>query len=285
MNDSTGPRAGGYDWLARWRQMYDAERAQAEALAPAGADHWQGRAARFAASSQQTPQPDPFMQALAPLLRPTDHVLDVGAGTGRYVPFLASQVARVSAVEPSDAMREHLTRRIEEEGVKNAEVVPHGWPLETERRADVVFAAHVVYSVREIGPFLQAMNAAADRLCVLLAMVRHINALVSPFWERIHGEPRHLLPAAPEAYNVLLQLGYSATLELIPARPVMYIDLNEALTDIRQRLRLYPESGRDAELRTAIEELLICNDDGTIAPPNQPRYAAVIAWRPGDELG
>jgi SAM-dependent methyltransferase len=284
MNHKLETRAGGFDWLARWRQMYDDERAQAEALAPAGADHWQGRAARFAASAQRTPQPDPFMQALAPLLRPTDHVLDVGAGAGRYVPFLASQTARVSAVEPSEAMREHLMQRIAEENVENVEVVPHAWPLATDLRADVAFAAHVVYSVREIGPFLQAMNASADRLCVLLAMVRHINALVSPFWERIHGEPRHLLPAALEVYNVLFQLGYSATLELIPARPVVYADLNEALTDIRQRLRLNPESGRDAELRTAIEELLICNDDGSIAPPNQPRYAAVIAWRPGDML-
>jgi SAM-dependent methyltransferase len=265
--------------------MYDDERAQAEALAPAGADHWQSRAARFAASSQRTPQPDPFMQALAPRLRPTDHVLDVGAGTGRYVPFLAGQVARVTAVEPSAAMREHLMQRIADEKVENVEVVPQAWPLETEIRADVVFAAHVVYSVREIQPFLQAMNAAADRLCVLLAMVRHINALVSPFWERIHGEPRHLLPAAAEVYNVLFQLGYSATLELIPARPVVYTDLNEALTDIRQRLRLTPESGRDRELRNAIEELLICNEDGTIASPNQPRYTAVIAWRPGDNMG
>jgi SAM-dependent methyltransferase len=224
------------------------------------------------------------MQALAPHLRPTDHVLDVGAGAGRYVPFLARHTAQVTAVEPSAAMREHLEQRIAEEHLEHVEVVPHSWPLDTDVRADVVLAAHVVYSVREIGPFLQAMQAAARRLCVLFAMVRHVNALVSPFWERIHGEPRHMLPAALETCNVLYQLGSAATLELVPAHPLVYADLNDALSDIRQRLRLTPESGRDGELRDAIEELLICNPDGTIAPPNQPRYTAVIAWRPGDDL-
>ncbi len=56
--------AGEADWLAIWRQMYDAERAQTDAVTslaqePAG-DHWASQAARFAQATGRTPQPDYF---------------------------------------------------------------------------------------------------------------------------------------------------------------------------------------------------------------------------------
>ncbi|MGB9633644.1 MAG: class I SAM-dependent methyltransferase, partial [Chloroflexaceae bacterium] len=104
--------AGGYDWLETWRRMYDQERAQGEAaMDPAfgcSADYWAHRAGRFAAAARRHPQPDSSMEWLFPRLRPDDTVLDIGAGTGRYLPHLARRVAHVVAVEPSPAMRAEL---------------------------------------------------------------------------------------------------------------------------------------------------------------------------------
>jgi SAM-dependent methyltransferase len=280
-----GQAAGGLEWLDIWRQMYDREREQAEALTapdfPQSDDHWKHRAAHFARISQRSAQPDGFMRFLLPLLRPDDTVLDIGAGAGRYIPLLAAHAARVIALEPSPAMRLHLEQRVADESLTNVEVVADGWPPASPVQVDVAFSAHVVYAVREIGPFLQAMYQSSRRLCVLSLMIRHINALLSPFWERFHGQARLPLPCALETCNVLYQLGFYATMERVARQPSAYVDLNEAVYDIRQKLRLSPDSRHDADLAAAVEELLVRGEDGSFSAPDQPRQAAVIWWEGG----
>jgi hypothetical protein len=145
----------------------------------------------------------------------------------------------------------------------------------------VALSAHVVYAVREIAPFLHAMHQSARRLCVLSLMIRHINAFLSPLWERFHGTQRLLLPCALETYNVLYQLGYYATMERVPRQPSTYVDLNEALYDIRQKLRLSPESPSEGELSAAVESLLVRSEEGGLMWPDQPRQAAVVWWEGG----
>src|SRR5690349_725040 len=130
--DRHGYIAGGYDWLATWRRMYDDERAQAERVTmPAfavDADFWAGQAPRIAAVSRQVAQPDGFMRFLLPRLRPSDRLLDIGAGAGRYEPALARAVAEVVALEPSPAMRERLEQRLAEERVAGVHVIAASWP-------------------------------------------------------------------------------------------------------------------------------------------------------------
>jgi FkbM family methyltransferase len=59
-------------------------------------------------------------------------VLDVGPGPGRHTLPLARVTRRVTAVEPSAAMREQLTAAIERERLRNVEVVPAEWPRARE---------------------------------------------------------------------------------------------------------------------------------------------------------
>lgn len=281
-------RAGNQDWLAIWRAMYDAERAQGEAATDPAfgryADTWALRARQFAVSSRRQPQPDAFMTMLTPLLRPSDRVIDVGAGTGRYLPYLAAQVAEVIAVEPSAAMRAELARTLAEAGVENVRVLDEGWPLARPLGADVVISAHVVYGVREIGPFLTAMDGAARRLCALFLGLKHPSAVLSPFWERVHGEARHPLPAAIEALAACHQLGIPARLDLVPAPPSFtFPSADEALEELRVRLRVTPEPGRDARLLAAIDELLAPAPGGGVAPRERQRHSAIVWWEPETE--
>jgi SAM-dependent methyltransferase len=275
--------AGGYDWLEVWRRMYDAERAQAEAATEPGferyADHWAAQANRFAAAAQRSPQPDGFMRFVLPRLRPGDTLLDVGAGTGRYIPLLAAHVAQVVAVEPSPSMRERLERRVAEERLENTRIIAESWPGAAVPPADVAISAHVLYSVREIGPFLQALAAAASRACYLFLALRHPTAFISDFWERLRGEPRLPLPCALEALNALHQLGIPAHMQLVPITSLYsYSSAGEALDDIRHRLRYVPDPQRDAAIRQAIDELLLPAADGSLVPPGLARHAAVIYW-------
>lgn len=278
-------RAGGYDWLTIWRQMYDAERAQGEAATDPAfrkyGDIWQGRAGRYATQSRQQPQPDPFMTLLTPQLLPSDRVLDVGAGTGRYLPYLATQVAEVIALEPSPAMLTELQQTLLYAQSTNVQIVAESWPLERPLMADVVISSHVVYGVREIGPFLTAIDQSARRLCALFLGLKHPTAVIAPFWARVHGQERLPLPGALEALAACHQLGLPARLDLVPAATTFrFPDAEEALEEIRLRLRLTPEPSRDAAILAAMADLLEPQQDGQLAPRDQQRYAGVVWWEP-----
>jgi SAM-dependent methyltransferase len=281
--------AGGLDWLAIWRRMYDQERDQAEhATLPgfvAQPDCWVGQAERFAAAAQRAPQPDGFMRFLLPHLRPADRLIDIGAGTGRYESLLAGAVAAVLAIEPSPSMRARLEQRIAGEQLANVRVVADAWPHTESSACDVAVSAHVLYGVREIEPFLRVMDAAASRACFLLLAIRHPSAFVSPFWEQLYGEPRLQLPGALECLSALYQLGIPARLELVPViNRLSYADEQEALADLRWRLRAPAHPDFDRRIIEAMADLLDRTDDGRLAPRDMPEQAAVIWWeRPTPE--
>ncbi|MEI8308745.1 MAG: class I SAM-dependent methyltransferase [Chloroflexales bacterium] len=281
----SGVRAGKQDWLAIWRQMYADERAQGEAATDPAfgqhADPWAGRAGRFAAASQRQPQPDSFMRALLPHLRSTDTVLDIGAGTGRYLPPLAAVVREVIAIEPSAAMRVELERVIVDAGLQNVTVRADHWPPTQPIIGDVAISAHVVYGVAEVGPFFAAMDGAARRSCHLYLGLHHPGYALSAFWEYVHGEPRLPLPAALEALACLHQLGIYAGMELVSIPgSFRFSTMDDAVEEIRYRLRLTPNPARDARIVAAATALLTSRDDGWLAPHNQPTHAAVIRWSP-----
>ena len=272
--------AGGYDWLAIWRDMYDRERAQAEELdrLPRPADCWEGQAARLATAWQRNEQPDSLMRFLLPHLRPDDTLLDIGAGTGRYARYLASQVRQVIALEPSAAMRAQLGTALAAAPLP-IEVLSGAWPETPVRPVTVAFASHVLYGVREAGPFVQAMDAIAERACFLALAVQHPSAFISPFWERFYGEPRLPLPGALECLNLLHQLGIPAQMALVP-RPgrVSFTSRDEALADLRWRLRMAPTPENDAAILTAIDELMEYDAIGQLVPQNQVADTAMIWW-------
>jgi len=274
--------AGGYDWLAIWRAMYDAEHAQTEALVGAQRartpDRWAGKAGRYARSSGRAAQPDAFMRAMLPYLRPTDTVLDIGAGAGRHALFLANQVAQVVAVEPSASMRQHLEQRLDAANANNVIVAPVPWPSADVPASDVAICAHVAYGVREIGPFLTAMNAAARRACFVLLGFRQPSFVLAPFWEYIYGTPRLPLPGALECFSALHQLGLPARFDLLPASPFTFADRHEALEDLRWRLYLPEEESSDTRLLAAIGDLVKHDAAGRCVPTNQPAHVALLWW-------
>jgi hypothetical protein len=95
----------------------------------------------------------------------------------------------------------------------------------------------------------------------------------------LYGVPRLPLPGALECLNALYQLGIAARLDLVPVTSrLSYADKQEALADLRWRLRAPAQPEYDRQIAAAIDELLDRSDDGRLAPRDMPDQAAVIWW-------
>ena len=90
----------------------------------------------------------PFIVALmleAAELKPEDHVLEIGAGSGCAAALLGHMVAQAHAVERHESLARAAEGRIEALGIKNVAIVTAdgtwGWPLAAPYNAILVAAA------------------------------------------------------------------------------------------------------------------------------------------------
>ena len=141
---------------------------------------------------------------------PGERWLDIGAGAGRYALPIARALApsggEVIALDPSASMLDGLREIAAEHDIDNVRTVEARWPPATDPTpfaADVTLIAHVGYDIESIGPFLDAMESVARRLCVALLMERQPSSIADACWPPVHGEARVPLPALPEFLELL----------------------------------------------------------------------------------
>jgi hypothetical protein len=133
------------------------------ARADESADRWQAGAARF--------REDPFrahetLQTLLSYIQPSDTVLDVGGGAGRYLP-LALHCREYVNVEPSPGMAAQFELSVREAGITNARCLQSAWE-QADITGDVGFSANVVYYIADIVPFIAKLHAASRRRVMLV---------------------------------------------------------------------------------------------------------------------
>ncbi|NOK58335.1 MAG: methyltransferase domain-containing protein [Chloroflexi bacterium AL-W] len=270
------------DWVALWQTMYDQEREQAERITSVeftSSDCWSGQSLRFAKAAQRVAQPDHFMRFLVPHLRATDTLIDIGAGTGRYELFLAQAVEHVYAVEPSTSMCKQLVSQVTAAQLDNVTVLDSSWPDTDIATCDISIAVNVLYGVREIEAFIRQMHAKTRRSCFIVLGFQHPASFIGPFWEQFHGEPRYPLPGALECFNVLYQMGMLVNLTVIPRTSRFRFEHEqEALADLRWRLRLSKAQVSDTVLLDAMAKYLDRDEHGHLSPRNQRQHVAVIWW-------
>lgn len=288
MNSGFSWQVGELDWLQIWRDMYDRERQQGDAAThpdmALSADQYATAAARYAQNVKRTPQPDAFMQWLLPQLHPGDTVLDIGAGSGRYVAPLAEAGMHVKALEQSPAMREQIGLIIQERNLPNVEIIAESWPTPQPIACDVAMAVHVLYAVRDIAPFIQAMQVSARKICVILLGVRHPTTPVLPLWHAYHGYERLPLPGAFECLGALAQMGIAANVHMLPPpAPVRYPSVDEAATELCYRLRLPYGQPYQQQIAEMIMRDWMVESDGAVVSPHTPPPHAVIWWRTNHE--
>jgi hypothetical protein len=180
-------------------------------------------------------------------------------------------------------MRAALDELMEEHGIANVRVLGERWPpapgpSEAGLRSDVALIAHLGYDIEAIGPFLDAMEAAAPR-CVAVLMDRQPSSVVDPFWPPIHGEERVALPALPEFLELLRARGRRPDVAVFD-RPTRGFDsLDDLHGFVRRQLWLADGGRQDGRLRALLEGAAI-EADGQWSLPSGPAAIGLVTWTP-----
>ncbi len=277
------------DLEAVWSERVRANREQAERLRESTtSDFYAPVSSLFVADPRRTDEP--VLDVLQAMARPDAIWLDIGAGAGRYALPLALRVREVIAVEPSAGMRRALRTGIEEHGIGNVRVVPGAWPEALEDlaplpAADVAFIAHVGYDIERIGPFLDAMEAAAGERCVAVLTDRSPGAVADPFWPVVHGEERVPLPALPELLALLEARGRRAEVVRVE-RLTRSFDSVDALAAFLRRQLFIAEGGeKDVRFRATMPDMIVQRDGAWTLAEGPAGSVGVVAWPVPDRGG
>ena len=270
---------------AAWGERVRANREQAERLREGqpGGDFYAPVSSLFVADPQRTGEP--ALEVLRELARADETWLDVGAGAGRYALPLALRVKEVVAVEPSASMRQAMRTGISEHGIGTIRIVGAPWPdalaqLGAPPVADVSLIAHVAYDIEPIGPFLDALEASARRLCVAMLTDRSPASVADPFWPIVHGEERVPLPALPELLAVLGARGRQPHLERVERPPRTFESPSALETFVRRQLFIAPEGEKDVRFRHALRDRIAERDGGWTLSDPPAGSIGVVTWEP-----
>ncbi len=266
--------------LAAWADRVRRNREQVERrrlVLPERGDFYAPIASWFRADPRR--EGDATLDALRALVRPDDTVLDIGAGGGRYSLPLALHAREVIAVEPSEGMREVLTEGMAEHGIDNIRVVDATWPCEEALHAAVALISHVGYDIEDFGPFLDAMDKAAGRLCIAALLSRPPPSRADPFWEAVHGEPRDPLPALPEFLALQLARGRLCEVSFVEYGGIAYDTEDDILRFLRQQLWVAEGSPEDERIRYILPDY-IHDEDGRVEFNWDPGVLGVVSWSP-----
>lgn len=270
---------------AAWEARVRANREQAERRreGPARDDFYAPVSSMFVADPHRTD--DPVLDALLAHAHPEERWLDVGAGAGRFALPLALVVDEVIALEPSPAMRAGLAAEATHHGITNVRLVAATWPpddpaLAEAVRADVVLVAHLGYDVEAIGPFLDALEAAARACCVAILSEGSPVTPALPFWPLVHGEERFVLPSLPDFLGLLDARGRPAEVTRFERASRPYPSREAILAWLRNQLFVAEGSAADGRLLAALEDRVVEGPDGLRLVGAGRGVTGIVRWAP-----
>ncbi|MFN0093280.1 MAG: class I SAM-dependent methyltransferase [Dehalococcoidia bacterium] len=264
---------------AEWGERVRADGAQVNRVREvADGDFYGPIAQAFKADPRRTNEP--VLNELLKLVRHDETWLDIGAGGGRYTLPIALAAKQVTAVEPSDGMIGVLREGLDEHGISNVRVVQSRWPnAEVAVRADCSLISMVGNDVAEIGPFLDAMEAATERLCVLVNLDRPPPSAFFPAFKHVHGEERAALPSIPEFLALLLAKRRLFEVQLVPRQPMSFESPDQVIAMARRQTWVKEGGAKDVRLQAFIRESLV-EQDGRFALSFDAGHIAIVTWAP-----
>lgn len=271
-----------------WAERVRANREQVDRVreVPDGRDFYAPVTSLFRAHPRRTDEP--VLDLLRALVEPGETWLDIGAGAGRYALPIALLAGEVIALDPSTGMLGALRDQMAEFGVANVWPVEGRWPPDSTLAgalgpfpvADIALIAHVGYDVETIGPFVEAMEGAARRLCVGVLMERQPASVADPFWPPVHGEARVALPALPEFVELLRERGREPEVTVVQREPRTFETRSELEGFLRRQLWIADGGEKERRYRAALEELVVERNGGFGLRDQEPMPVGVAVWRP-----
>jgi SAM-dependent methyltransferase len=251
------------DWAAHWSHLVESRAGQ---KGDRQDGYWDRRARSFGAWRRS--QDDLFLGFLAPWLSPTRTLIDVGAGTGRHAAELAKGLDWVTAVEPSQGMRDQIPV------TENMTVIASTWEDAEPAPADLAICVHVLYAVAEPVPFIEKMERLArERVFIVLRDSQHAHPA-----ERMVAATRVREPRLRDAFLLLRQLGVAPELSFLtyPAS-FNFQSLEAAAEDCRLHLGAHWE---EAAGRAWLEDNLQRRQDGTLLYDAGEITTGILHWKP-----
>ncbi|MDA0988599.1 MAG: class I SAM-dependent methyltransferase [Chloroflexi bacterium] len=267
----------------RWLRMVEQEHSQSDSVRsqpPASTDSWGAFAERFRPGAQDAE--DLLVQRILREIEPHHMVMDVGAGGGRLSLPISMHCKQVVAVEPSASMGSILQEEAKKTGRDNVSLVTSTWEEAEVEPADVVLCVQVLYTVKDIAPFITKLAAHAREKVLVVLYENPPHSQANPLWPGVHGQQRLRLPSLRELMQVLWEMGIYPDLEMQPLQePRGFESRERALEQMRPRLMVEPGSAGERRLEAVLTDLLN-EEDGRFKirdlPPFRP---ALVSWRTG----
>jgi SAM-dependent methyltransferase len=250
------------DWNEVWKEMHGTdERTRKKDRDPGS--YWDGRAESYdRVVADEEGEASVFELALMDLL-PQDHVLDMGAGTGRLAVPMAARVAHVTALDPSTQMLAYLRKNMEEKGLTNYRCVPMRWEDVVIGRdlgpCDVVVAAYSLgfYDLRGA---LEKLDAAAGRVVYLFWHAGEWrSASEQKLWGKVFGKENGRKGGYPDyifIVNVLHDMGIYANVRIYSKDITVRYATAEEAAERWMRIHDVAEDMRGPVLRHFKQELM-----------------------------
>jgi hypothetical protein len=263
--------------------LVDASNAQSARFAPERPDRWAARAAYFRLDPRR--ELDANTTAVAAFIEPGDVLVDVGGGAGRISLPIALHCREVINVEPSAGMREQFDASAVEAGITNARCVAADWPAAGLAIAgDVALVANVTYFVRDIVPFIEALNRAARRLVIVSVWSVPPPNHAASLFELLYGERQLRVPTHRELLPVLWDLGILPDVRVLPdpfrgvrQRPPTR---EAAVAFALQAANAEQLSGATAKVEAHFDELFANSAEGFTPRWTPDVREMLITWRP-----
>lgn len=217
----------------------------------------------------------PIVLEVLKRLGPDRRVLDIGAGVGRFTVPLAEAGCRVTALEPSSAMRGHLAEALREQHLVDAvTVIPDRWPYKMAKPVEIALAAYVVHFAEDPLQFIRAMNESATERCV---MAVHVDSMIGPLEElwplfRPDQEVPHMLVFS-DLYPLLLDAGIVANVEVFEQSRPRFSDRATTTAMFARRLALHDDPPAVLRLEAWV------NQEWDRITGHRTR-SAIISWHP-----
>lgn len=259
------------NWSALWRQLV---LGSGEASSETRASHvdpedvWRKKAREFdALTKKRAVEADPLRDFVASRVNGESTILDIGAGTGKWVTHLAPKVRSVTALDPSQSMLSILRENLAAEAIRNVEVVQGSWPEAEVEPHDVTICSHAIYSVPDLEPFLQRMIEVTRQTCFLVLKAPVRQGIMAEACLHVWGHPFDG-PNFTVAYNVLLDMGVCANVLVDPALwdPWVHSSLEEALSETKRRLKISGTTEHDEFLLDLLARGLTVQDGKYVWP-------------------